>query len=217
MPIATKSGSLIVKDGKLAENCGCCTSGWYCYDCACRNSAPAALLARFTITAPWGAVSTLSLRMPAATGGESCATYSTGWGSVNQCRSVPGYDGSITNNRIAGPTTGGFTGQPIAYAGIAQLAFLNQCNANLTLSQPAIRFFATGSFPCQSGPLWWMGTTAYNPNGTNSSQPLEVQSYISTSSPCFLDSPSLTSPARMYYFGEGGQVASVLLEVTGAE
>lgn len=29
MPIATKSGGLIVKDGKLAENCGCC-GGWYC-------------------------------------------------------------------------------------------------------------------------------------------------------------------------------------------
>jgi hypothetical protein len=30
MTIATKNGSIIVKDGKLAENCGCC-GGWYCY------------------------------------------------------------------------------------------------------------------------------------------------------------------------------------------
>jgi hypothetical protein len=29
MPLATKNGSIIVKDGKLAENCGCC-EGWYC-------------------------------------------------------------------------------------------------------------------------------------------------------------------------------------------
>jgi hypothetical protein len=29
MPLATKNGSLIVKDGLLAENCGCC-GGWYC-------------------------------------------------------------------------------------------------------------------------------------------------------------------------------------------
>jgi len=29
MPLATKNGSLIVKDGKLAENCNCC-GGWYC-------------------------------------------------------------------------------------------------------------------------------------------------------------------------------------------
>jgi len=30
MTLATKNGSLIVKDGKLAEDCGCC-GGWYCY------------------------------------------------------------------------------------------------------------------------------------------------------------------------------------------
>jgi hypothetical protein len=31
MPLATKNNAIIVKDGKLAENCGCC-GGWYCYD-----------------------------------------------------------------------------------------------------------------------------------------------------------------------------------------
>jgi hypothetical protein len=30
MTLATKNGSLIVKDGRLAENCGCC-GGWWCY------------------------------------------------------------------------------------------------------------------------------------------------------------------------------------------
>jgi hypothetical protein len=29
MPLATKNNALIVKDGLLAENCGCC-GGWYC-------------------------------------------------------------------------------------------------------------------------------------------------------------------------------------------
>ena len=29
MPLATKNGSLIVKNGSIAENCGCC-GGWYC-------------------------------------------------------------------------------------------------------------------------------------------------------------------------------------------
>jgi hypothetical protein len=29
MPLATKNNALIVTDGKLAENCGCC-GGWYC-------------------------------------------------------------------------------------------------------------------------------------------------------------------------------------------
>ena len=31
MPLATKNNAIIVKDGKLAENCGCC-GGWYCYN-----------------------------------------------------------------------------------------------------------------------------------------------------------------------------------------
>jgi hypothetical protein len=36
MTLATKNGSLIVKDGKIAENCGCCGGdGWYCYNPAC--------------------------------------------------------------------------------------------------------------------------------------------------------------------------------------
>ena len=34
MPLATKNNSLIVKDGKLAENCGCC-GPWYCSTNVC--------------------------------------------------------------------------------------------------------------------------------------------------------------------------------------
>jgi hypothetical protein len=30
MPLATKNNAIILKDGKLAEGCGCC-GGWYCY------------------------------------------------------------------------------------------------------------------------------------------------------------------------------------------
>ena len=36
MPLATKNNAIIIKDGKIAENCGCC-GGWYCcadYQCA---------------------------------------------------------------------------------------------------------------------------------------------------------------------------------------
>jgi hypothetical protein len=32
MPLATKNNAIIIKDGKLAENCNCC-GGWYCYGC----------------------------------------------------------------------------------------------------------------------------------------------------------------------------------------
>jgi hypothetical protein len=37
MPLATKNNAIIVKDGKLAEDCGCC-GGWYC--CASRSCLP---------------------------------------------------------------------------------------------------------------------------------------------------------------------------------
>lgn len=45
MPLATKNNSLIVKDGKVAENCNCC-GGWYCYGgCGCSGQRPAAIAA----------------------------------------------------------------------------------------------------------------------------------------------------------------------------
>lgn len=34
MPLATKNNAIIVKDGRLAENCGCC-GGWYCDGLQC--------------------------------------------------------------------------------------------------------------------------------------------------------------------------------------
>ena len=39
MTIATKNGSVILKDGSVAQNCGCC-GGWYCYpdSCPCNYS-----------------------------------------------------------------------------------------------------------------------------------------------------------------------------------
>jgi hypothetical protein len=39
MTLATKNGSLIVKDGQIAENCGCC-GGWYCYTCEFQSVVP---------------------------------------------------------------------------------------------------------------------------------------------------------------------------------
>ena len=36
MPLGTKGNSLIVKDGKLAENCGCCGQ-WYCCESQCQQ------------------------------------------------------------------------------------------------------------------------------------------------------------------------------------
>ena len=46
MPLATKNGSIIVKDGKLAEDCGCC-GGWYCWSCDCGLSSVSLVITEF--------------------------------------------------------------------------------------------------------------------------------------------------------------------------
>lgn len=48
MTLATKNGSLIVKDGSIAENCGCC-GGWYC--CPDVSTCQHGLRAVVTVTA----------------------------------------------------------------------------------------------------------------------------------------------------------------------
>jgi hypothetical protein len=53
-PIATKNNAIILKDGKLAEGCGCCGE-WYCYDqrdpcCKCNFGSQQSI--SLTITAP---------------------------------------------------------------------------------------------------------------------------------------------------------------------
>jgi len=51
MPLATKNNAIIVKDGKLAENCGCC-GGWYCVggdqSCVCPTEAITAVTVDIT-------------------------------------------------------------------------------------------------------------------------------------------------------------------------
>jgi len=55
MTLATKNGAIIVKDGLLAENCGCC-GGWYCSadPCPCNYSKaiPQTLNASFAVSLP---------------------------------------------------------------------------------------------------------------------------------------------------------------------
>jgi hypothetical protein len=47
MTLATKNGSLIVKDGQIAENCGCC-GGWWCYRCGCDKPTVVVTLSNFS-------------------------------------------------------------------------------------------------------------------------------------------------------------------------
>lgn len=53
MTIATKNGAIIVKDGKFAENCGCC-GGWYCsggdQSCVCPTESISGITVSITAT-----------------------------------------------------------------------------------------------------------------------------------------------------------------------
>jgi hypothetical protein len=93
MTLATKNGSIIVKDGRLAENCACC-GGWYCCaDPACASDSIASVTATVTIPeylrqtffdqfSPWPLKQYISRAVP---GGTLSGTYSLSRvGSTNQ-------------------------------------------------------------------------------------------------------------------------------------
>jgi hypothetical protein len=88
MPLATKNGLLIVKDGSIAENCGCCASGWYCcMDSKCVSDAIKSVSASITAS-DWSYQLTLS---------SSCGTkYASAYfkGSAATSTISLAYDGS---------------------------------------------------------------------------------------------------------------------------
>jgi hypothetical protein len=88
MPLATKNGSIIVKDGKLAESCGCC-GGWYCYS-------PAIYCTAFRCVLP----NTLSLSLSATYSGVFFQTVAinTAFGPIyrNVKFSSPSFSASVT-------------------------------------------------------------------------------------------------------------------------
>lgn len=82
MPLATKNNAIIVKDGKLAENCGCCGCG------ACLSgTVPTTIRVQFTLTANDGMVSfEVPLRTPGLGDdgqGRICNAYSAFWGNAH--------------------------------------------------------------------------------------------------------------------------------------
>jgi len=64
MPLATKNNAIILKDGKLAQDCGCC-GGWYCYkQCDSCKSGKIPAYVRTSITYTMGDGSTtFSMRL----------------------------------------------------------------------------------------------------------------------------------------------------------
>jgi hypothetical protein len=87
MPLAVKNNAIIVKDGKLAESCGCC-GGWYCcMDSRCVSDAINSVSA--TISASdWSYQLTLS----SSCGTKYASAYFKG-SSANGTKSLT-YDGS---------------------------------------------------------------------------------------------------------------------------
>jgi hypothetical protein len=88
MTLATKNGSLIVKDGKIAENCGCC-GDWFCYS-------PPIYCNAFRCVLP----NTLSLSLSASHSGVFFQTFSvnTTFGTTyrNVKFSSPSFSASVT-------------------------------------------------------------------------------------------------------------------------
>jgi hypothetical protein len=82
MTLATKNGSIIVKDGKLAENCGCCGE-WYCYPCDCGVPVARIRITDFTTSRvgnpsgsfPCDLTGTYSMTHPPGIGTECCREY----------------------------------------------------------------------------------------------------------------------------------------------
>lgn len=56
MTLATKNGAIILKDGKLAEDCACC-GGWYCYPPCCVDRALTLTISNFSWTFTFSGVS----------------------------------------------------------------------------------------------------------------------------------------------------------------
>lgn len=91
MTIATRNGAIIVKDGKLAEDCACC-GGWYCYS-------PPLYCNSFRCVLP----STLSLSLSASHSGVFFQTVliNTAFGATyrNVKFSSPSFAASVTLTR----------------------------------------------------------------------------------------------------------------------
>jgi hypothetical protein len=104
MTLATKNGSLIVKDGLLAENCGCCGE-WWCYDgaaagkcfCVCEDSQktlPNILLFNCTASS-WNPPAQLSGLPNPSTGGDivltrpaGCTSYTWSGSYVSESQTI---------------------------------------------------------------------------------------------------------------------------------
>lgn len=77
MTLATKNGAVIVKDGKVAENCGCC-GGWWCYGgCGCSDVRPSVLSATLSFSLNQVAYGQVGTGAFGGGGFHQCAKYTS--------------------------------------------------------------------------------------------------------------------------------------------
>ena len=212
MTIATKNNAIIVKDGKLAENCGCC-GGWYCYSCGCKGAQPTKLYATFQLSTQYGSAS-LSLTLQKVSGPPySCNAYSTAWGSsLDKFIAPKSFDYSITNNLINTSY-----GTQERFTGVIEIAFFPACTTYNDTAYSNDFAVVTASGVYSDFYIWWLGNSGWDyPRSSPISQtPVVVPSYSSSVSPCYADFPQITSVAGVFdspiYYGTAS------LTVTGAE
>lgn len=125
MPLATKNNALIVKDGKVAENCNCC-GGWYCLPCACQGRRPDALRVEVSMTCA-SKSATFSVRMISRTTRPDCGTYSVSWGPVYQA--LEDLDTAVEGNTIVFPEPYSLGGYAYPISGQLKIEFTQQCES----------------------------------------------------------------------------------------
>ena len=137
MTLATKNGAVIVKDGKLAESCGCCGE-WYCYGgCGCSDQRPSALSASLSFSLNQTAYG--QMQTGAFGGGQmhQCAKYtSSSFSDVSKTVSLS-YTGTSSDGAscsYATPITGEYSfssGSPVP-VGFVYMSAVIQCTATGT-------------------------------------------------------------------------------------
>ena len=189
MPLATKNNAIILKDGKLAESCGCC-GGWYCFCAMCPNGFAALRLncdctlsvGGSSVTFPLTIVSSMAPGLGFIYPG--CGAYQAIWGTGQTC---------VPCNSVAPEINIG--GNTYGFPGILFIRFAS-CAYGLTN-----RIEVTGGYDVSGVQLSWGladGSQNVFSYGENAPAPfnnpfhwLSSSEYISQSNPCYLDCPSI--------------------------
>jgi len=199
MTIATKSGGIIVKDGKLAENCGCCVA-WRCFYCSCQNSLPSRLNVTLRLACSFGdSTVAFPLVRSDSVDAQGCGAYSGSFG-----------DGGST---VTGNTFLAF-GQQQPFGARLSVSFKKPCEiiSGVRLGGPTQQFFSQEFIsavvvdvaPVNNWFLWVLDdadSSVFFPssfwNGFETYRSFLGPTHFSTSSPCYGDTPPIVMGARV--------------------